>query len=76
MLDQMPNTVLEGSTYDVANGGEAPDVSWFEALEGYSAAVDAARNFKARRASDWAFNPMWHSWYAHANKIDERETCG
>lgn len=105
MLDQVPNTVLEGSTYDVANGGEAsgiansyvrvafarkrasgeavtvfkdgiyvnadPDVSWFEALEGYSAAVDAARNFKARRASDWALNPMWHSWYAHAEKIDE-----
>jgi len=105
MLDQIPDTGLEGSTYDVSNGGEAPgiansyvrvvfnrvhssgepiavfkggiyvnanpDVTWFEALEGYSAAVDAARDFKGLPIGQWAFNPMWHSWYAHADKIDE-----
>jgi hypothetical protein len=104
-LDQISATGFDGSTYDTANGGEAPgiansyvridlngamsngvpvrlfkdalyvnadpDITWFEALEGYSAAVDAARGFKARSISQWALNPMWHSWYAHADKIDE-----
>jgi hypothetical protein len=107
LLDQVPVTSFEGSTYDPSNGGEAPgiansyvrivlkralpnsapalsfndalyvnadpDLTWFEALEGYSAAVDAARDFKARPVSDWALNPMWHSWYAHGDKIDEAQ---
>jgi hypothetical protein len=50
-----------------------PDLTWFEALDGYSAAVDAARDFKVRPMSQWALNPMWHSWYAHADKIDETQ---
>jgi len=107
LLDQVPVTSFEGSTYDAGNGGEAPgiansfvrvalnrawpegapalvfkdalyvnadpDLTWFETLEGYSAAVDAARGFKARPVSQWALNPMWHSWYAHADKIDEAQ---
>ncbi|HXP60280.1 MAG TPA: TIM-barrel domain-containing protein, partial [Dongiaceae bacterium] len=107
LLDQVSVTGFEGSTYDPANGGEAPGIAnsyvrvalnrawpsgapalvfkdaiyinadphltWFEALEGYSAAVDAARGFKARPVSQWALNPMWHSWYAHADKIDEAQ---
>lgn len=105
LLDQLPLTSFDGSTYDEGNGGEAPgiansyvrvilnrsapnalpminysdalyvnadpSVTWFEALEGYAAAVDAARNFKIQPVSDWALNPMWHSWYAHGDKIDE-----
>jgi Glycosyl hydrolases family 31 len=105
LLDQVPVTTFEGSTYDTANGGEAPgiansyvrvsltrsspngsptlafndalyvnanpDLTWFEALEGYSAAVDASRGFTIRPLSQWALNPMWHSWYAHADRIDE-----
>jgi hypothetical protein len=105
LLDQVPPTGYDGSTYDPGNGGESPGIAnsyvrvvfnrlspkaasapeftealyvnadpnatWFEALEGYGAAVDAARGFKTRRISDWAFNPMWHSWYAHGDKIDE-----
>ncbi len=50
-----------------------PDITWFEALIGYGAAVDAARNFKAHPISEWALNPMWHSWYAHADRIDEKQ---
>ena len=50
-----------------------PALTWFEALEGYSAAVDAARTFKIRPVSAWALNPMWHSWYAHADRIDEAQ---
>ena len=107
LLDQVPVSSFEGSTYDPSNGGEAPGIAnsyvrivlkralpngapaltftdalyvnadpnltWFEALEGYSAAVDAARDFKARPVSDWALNPMWHSWYAHGDKIDEAQ---
>ena len=107
LLDQVSVTGFEGSTYDPANGGEAPGIAnsyvratlnrawpsgapalvfkdaiyinadphltWFEALEGYSAAVNAARGFKARPMSQWALNPMWHSWYAHADKIDEAQ---
>jgi hypothetical protein len=107
LLDQVPVTAFDGSTYDTGNGGEAPgiansyvrvaltraspagapapvfkdglyvnadpDLTWFEALAGYGAAVDAARGFKARPVSQWALNPMWHSWYAHADKIDEAQ---
>ena len=29
--------------------------------------------FKARPVSDWALNPMWHSWYAAGDKIDETQ---
>jgi len=106
LIDQNPKTVIEGSTYDPGNGGEAPgiansyvrvnmnrmnpsngtglftysdaiyvnanpNVDWFEALRGYSQAVDAAREFKTEQISDWALNPMWHSWYAHADEINE-----
>jgi glycosyl hydrolase family 31 len=49
------------------------DITWFEALKGYSAAVDVARDFKIHSVSEWALNPMWHSWYAHADKIDEKQ---
>ena len=107
LLDQVPVTSFEGSTYDPSNGGEAPGIAnsyvrvvlkraipngtpaltfkdalyvnadpnltWFEALEGYSAAVDAARDFKSQPVSDWALNPMWHSWDAHGDKIDEAQ---
>lgn len=106
LLDQIPNTIIEGTTYDPSNGGEAPGISnsyvrvnisrsiptktlmvtdysealyvnenpqinWFEALNGYSLAVDKARNFNSQSVSDWALNPMWHSWYAHADEINE-----
>ncbi len=50
-----------------------PDITWFEALIGYGAAVDAARNFRPHPISEWALNPMWHSWYAHADRIDEKQ---
>lgn len=106
LLDQNPMTVIEGSTYNAGNGGEAPgiansyvraamnrnnpaptstvtsysegiyvnanpEVSWFEALEGYSQAVDEARIFVPQPTSSWALNPMWHTWYAHADEINE-----
>lgn len=106
LIDQNPKTVIEGSTYDPGNGGEAPGIAnsyvrvnmnrmapsmgaglitysdalylnantkvdWFEALRGYSRAVDAARKFKTEQISEWALNPMWHSWYAHADEINE-----
>lgn len=105
LLDQVPITDIEGSTYDTGNGGEAPgiansyvrvvlsrafhndppfpvfeddlyvnansDITWFEALEDYSDAVDKARDFKTHSVGEWAMNPMWHSWYAHADKINE-----
>ena len=106
LIDQNPKTVIEGSTYDPGNGGEAPGIAnsyvrvnmkrmnpsngtdiftysdalyinanskvdWFEALRGYSRSVDAARQFKTAQISDWALNPMWHSWYAHADEINE-----
>ncbi|HCN84237.1 MAG TPA: hypothetical protein DIT07_11550 [Sphingobacteriaceae bacterium] len=50
-----------------------PDISWFEALLAYSVAVDVARDFKGYKMSEWALNPMWHSWYAHADQIDEKK---
>jgi Glycosyl hydrolases family 31 TIM-barrel domain len=48
-----------------------PEVSWFRALQDYSAAVDAPRGYEVRALSKWALNPMWHSWYACADQIDE-----
>lgn len=105
LLDQIHTCNQEGSTYNPANGGEAPGIAnsyvraslsrlmtsgvptdryrdgiylnanpkltWFEALEDYSIAVDKFRGFKSDPISDWALNPMWHSWYAHADRIDE-----
>jgi hypothetical protein len=65
--DGAPVRVFKDALYVNAN----PDQTWFEALEGYSAAVDAARGFKAHPLSQWALNPMWHSWYAHGDQIDE-----
>lgn len=51
-----------------------PDVIWHEALSDYSRAVDDARNFQANeRAPDVFLNPMWHSWYAHSDKIKEEQ---
>lgn len=47
-------------------------ISWFDALTRYSEKADAFRGYTAVTLfSDWAFNPMWHSWYAHASDIDE-----
>jgi hypothetical protein len=105
LLDQIPATIFEGSTYDPGNGGEAPgiansyvrvnfsrtwpsgtllreysdalyinansQISWFEALKAYSVAVDSWRKYQPPDAGKWAFNPMWHSWYAHGDQIDE-----
>jgi hypothetical protein len=62
-----PSPIFEDGLYINAN----PDITWFEALEDYSVAVDEARDFKIHSMSEWAMNPMWHSWYAHADKIDE-----
>ena len=45
--------------------------TWFEALEGYSVAVDTMRNFVAQAPSAYGFNLLWHSWYAHEDEIDE-----
>ncbi len=107
MLNQVAITEIKGSTYDTANGGEAPgiansyvrvtlnrilhnnpsvkiykdtlyvnadpDITWFEALTAYGAAVDTARNFQPHPVSKWALNPMWHSWYAHADRINEKQ---
>lgn len=107
MLDQVPGTTMDGSTYDTGNGGEAPGIansyvratmkrggtalpagqsfkdglyvnadpaiSWHEALLDYSKAVDQARDFQARPIGTNALNPMWHSWYAHADQIDEAQ---
>lgn len=50
-----------------------PDITWFDALTRYGAAVDAERDFKIQKESEWALNPMWHSWYAHSDKIDEKQ---
>lgn len=51
-----------------------PDVIWHEALSDYSRAVDEARNFQAdERVPDVFLNPMWHSWYAHSDKINEEQ---
>jgi hypothetical protein len=72
VLNQSPPNALPRTNYaDALYINADPNATWFEALEGYSAAVDAARHFKAPPVSDWAFNPMWHSWYAHGDKIDE-----
>jgi hypothetical protein len=107
LLDQIPTTIFEGSTYDPGNGGEAPGIAnsyvrvdfrrtwpsgtpvkeysdalyinanskitWFEALKAYSVAVDSWRKYKPPDAGEWAYNPMWHSWYAHFDKIDEAQ---
>ena len=50
-----------------------PEMSWHEALIDYSGAVDKARNFKPQPIGENAFNSMWHSWYAHSDKIDEAQ---
>lgn len=106
LLNQQPKTVIDGSTYDTANGGEAPGIAnsyvrvtfhrptpsqgkdvtlfsdalylnantqqdWFESLRAFSDAVDKEHNFIPDKISEWAMNPMWHSWYAHADNIDE-----
>jgi hypothetical protein len=107
LLDQIPTTIFEGSTYDPGNGGEAPgiansyvrvdfrrtwpsgtlvkeysdalyinansQITWFEALKAYSVAVDSWRKYQPPEAGEWALNPMWHSWYAHFDRIDEAQ---
>lgn len=105
LLDQVPVTHFEGSTYDPTNGGEAPGIansyarvgfvrrpdpgvpvrtfkdglyinadsslSWEDALLDYSAAVDAWRSYAPAPVGKHALRSMWHSWYAHADKIDQ-----
>ncbi|MDX9974336.1 MAG: glycoside hydrolase family 31 protein [FCB group bacterium] len=107
MLDQIPVTHFEGSTYDPSNGGEAPGIAnsyvrvgfrrlpqslepvrelndaiylnadtaqtWSESLLDYAAAVDAFRDFAPRPIGKNALRSMWHSWYAHADKIDQAQ---
>lgn len=67
--NNLPTLVFNDTLYVNAD----PDITWFEALASYSAAVDVARDFKIHSMSEWALNPMWHSWYAHADKIDEKQ---
>lgn len=69
LTNDPPRSVFRDTLYVNADASS----SWFEALEGYSAAVDADRGFMARPISKWALNPMWHSWYAHGDKIDEAQ---
>lgn len=49
-----------------------PETQWNEALLDYSRAVDRERKFQARPVGADAFNPMWHSWYAHGAEINEK----
>ncbi len=67
--NQSEKTVYKDTLYSNAD----PKISWFEALQAYSAAVDVARDFKMNQMSKWALNSMWHSWYAHADQIDEKK---
>ncbi|MBI5091392.1 MAG: discoidin domain-containing protein [Candidatus Hydrogenedentes bacterium] len=46
---------------------------WYDALRGYADAVDAWRGFAPKPVGKNAFRSMWHSWYAHADKIDQAE---
>ena len=105
MLNQVPLTHLEGSTYDTGNGGEAPGIansyarigfvrqpqhvepvrafkdglyvsadtaiSWYDTLIDYAGAVDSWRSFTPKPVGKNALRSMWHSWYAHADKIDQ-----
>lgn len=48
-------------------------VSWFDALQDYAGAVDAWRGFAPKPCGKSALRPMWHSWYAHADKIDQAQ---
>ena len=107
MLNQVPFTMLEGSTYDTGNGGEAPGIAnsyarigfvrnplhtdpvktfndgiyvnansaqtWHDALTDYADTVDAWRSFKPVPVGKNALRAMWHSWYAHADKIDQAQ---
>jgi hypothetical protein len=64
-----PARIFNDALYVNAN----PGITWFEALKSYAEAVDRKRNFEPHPVSDWALNPMWHSWYAHGDRIDEAQ---
>lgn len=46
---------------------------WYEILAEYAAAVDAWRALPDRPVGKNALRSMWHSWYAHADKIDQAQ---
>jgi hypothetical protein len=50
--------------------------SWFDTLGRYAAFVDARRRFQGHTVRERALLPMWHSWYAFENEIDQKNVQG
>jgi hypothetical protein len=44
---------------------------WFASLRRYTALVDAERGFEGREVQERGLSPMWHSWYAFENEINQ-----
>lgn len=44
---------------------------WFASLRRYSSFVDKQRRFEGHEVHDRDLLPMWHSWYAFENEIDQ-----
>lgn len=49
----------------------AIDEDWFASLRRYTSFVDEQRDFEGHPVHDRALLPMWHSWYAFENEIDQ-----
>jgi alpha-galactosidase len=66
-----PDTVKRGEV--VRDGLFVSTVreDWFDSLGRYTALIDSRRDFKGREVSERALLPMWHSWYAFENEIDQ-----
>jgi hypothetical protein len=47
------------------------DEDWFDSLRRYTAFIDERRSFTGIPVSDRALLPMWHSWYAFENEINQ-----
>jgi len=50
-----------------------PEETWFDALNDFAAAVDEDRGFAPRPIGKYSLNSMWHSWYAHADRINDEQ---
>jgi hypothetical protein len=44
---------------------------WFDTIGRYAAFVDGQRNFQGHVVHERGLLPMWHSWYAFENEIDQ-----
>lgn len=66
-----PDVVQRGTVFQDGLFISTIKEDWFDTLGRYSAFVDEQREFRGHEVHERGLLPMWHSWYAFENEIDQ-----